>query len=95
MNQKPIICLDYDGTYTRFPDLLDLIVKHCKDKNYEIILATMRYESEKDIGLEVIEMKGVKIIYTNRQAKYLFLQSIGIKPDLWIDDEPKWLFQNG
>jgi hypothetical protein len=87
----PTICLDYDGTYTTFPELLNLIVDYCKSKNYKVILATMRYESEKDAGLSEIENKGVTIYYTNRKAKIPYLNSLGIYPDLYVDDNPKWL----
>lgn len=90
----PIICLDYDGSYNRFPELFDVIIKKSKSLGYDVIMATMRYEGEKDSGLECLEKVLDKIIYTNRKSKKDFLESIGIKPDIWIDDNPKWILND-
>jgi hypothetical protein len=85
------ICLDYDGSYTLFPELFNKIIDFSKAKGYNVILATMRYEYEKDVGLTIIEQSGVKLYFTGRKAKKPFLEELGIKVDLWIDDCPKWI----
>jgi len=89
-----IVCIDYDDTYTKFPELLNLIVDYCKNKNYRVILATMRSIQEEDDGLVKIMNKGVEIIYTNRKAKIPYLNAMRIFPDLYIDDNPKWLLHD-
>jgi DNA-binding LacI/PurR family transcriptional regulator len=89
-----IICLDYDGSYTEFPELFNDIIIKCKAFGYTVIMATMRHENEKDSGLEYIETIVDKLIFTGRKAKKTHLESIGIKPDLWIDDNPKWILND-
>lgn len=72
--------------------LCNIIVITAKKLNMKIIIATMRYEYEEDSGLIEIKKKyGIPVYYTNRQAKLDFLAIKGIKPDLWIDDNPKWI----
>lgn len=88
------ICLDYDGSYNTFPELFDLIVKKALADGHLVILATMRYEAEKDDGLVQIEKKGVRLIFTGRMGKKKYLARIGIKPDLWIDDNPEWILHD-
>lgn len=89
---KNIICLDYDGTYTDFPDLFNIVIDYCKKNNIRIILATMRSEEEKDSGLIYLEKILDKVIYTNRNAKAKYLSDIyGIIPDVWVDDHPEFI----
>jgi hypothetical protein len=79
-----LIALDYDGTYTRDPELWDAFIAHAKERGHEIKIATMRYPTEPipDIGLEVI--------YTSRKAKYGCMDA-----HIWIDDQPNFLFSGG
>lgn len=82
-----LIALDYDGTYTLQPEFWDSFIVAVKSAGNEIVCATMRHESEP------IEMN-CRIIYTGRQAKAKFLESIGLKPNVWIDDNPIWLYRD-
>ena len=88
-----LICLDYDGTFTEFPDLMFLIIDYCKKHNIEIILTTMRMESEMDNGLEQIK-KEIPVYFTSRKAKKDYLKSLGIYPTIWIDDNPLWIYKD-
>lgn len=90
-----IICIDYDGSYTEFPELFECIINKCKELKYSVICATMRYPYEEDEELKNLGKKIDKVIYTSRNAKLPFLLNLGIEPDLWIDDNPKWLLING
>ena len=78
-----LIALDYDGTYTADPVLWDRFVEHARERGHEVKILTMRYESEPiDTHLDVV--------YTGRRAKY------GVIPaDIYIDDEPHFLFTGG
>jgi FKBP-type peptidyl-prolyl cis-trans isomerase (trigger factor) len=55
-----IICLDYDGSYTEFSELFQMIMHKSSVFNYEVILCTMRYEHE--IDDEFYGLVGVKNI---------------------------------
>ena len=93
MSEEKIICIDYDGSFTEFPDLFNIIINYCNKNGILCIMATMRNENEKDDILRELESK-IQIHYTNRQAKLYYLDKLNIKPDLWIDDNPRWLFNN-
>jgi hypothetical protein len=88
------ICIDYDGTYTEMPDLLDCIIKKSKELGYRVILATMRYEHESNDDLKKVINKVDSVYFTGRKAKATYLQWKGIVPDLWIDDNPFWLLND-
>lgn len=88
-----IICLDYDGTYTDFPELCNSIIRQGKNLGYDVILATMRTPEEEDSGLRMLS-DTIRVIYTSRQAKQPYLENLGIYPDVWIDDQPKWILHN-
>jgi len=89
------ICLDYDGTYTDFPELMDLIIKFSKGKSYRVILCTMRYEHERDDGIAYLERTIDAVYFTGKKAKKKFLEEAGERPDIWIDDAPWWIMVNG
>jgi hypothetical protein len=79
-----LIALDYDGTYTADPELWNAFILKARELGHNVKIATMRYPSEPipDVGCEVI--------YTSRKAKF------GCMPaDIWIDDNPHFLFSGG
>ena len=89
------ICLDYDGSYNRFPELFEVIIDKCFEKGYNVIMATMRYPHEADEVLQKLE-KRITVYYTCRRAKGKSLAEFhGVYPDLWIDDKPHFIFQDG
>ncbi len=79
-----LIALDYDGTYTTDPILFDAFIRQAKASGHEIICVTMRYPEEE------IHML-CEIIYTSRQAKLPFMGGLGRMPDIWIDDNPRFI----
>lgn len=58
-------------------------------------MATIRNESETTELIEMVNKKIDKVYFTNRTAKLFFLQNLGVFPDLWVEDKPGWLFNNG
>jgi len=48
-----LICIDYDGTYTDFKDLCDLIIDKQIDFGYKVIICTMRYPEETKTGIKI------------------------------------------
>lgn len=83
-----LIVLDYDGTYTLDEEFWKSFYFRTTALGHKVICATMRYESE-----PIADMP-CKVIYTGRKAKEQFLLDLGIKPDIWIDDNPAWLYQD-
>ena len=88
-----LIAIDYDLTYTRDPELWDEFIDMALLRNHNVICVTMRFQEE---GKDVINTIGKKceIIFTRRKAKIIFLQELNIKPDIWIDDNPMWIYTN-
>ncbi len=84
-----IIGLDYDGTYTRDPKTFDRIIAQFTSAGHKVICITMRRPTEP------VELNSVEIIYTSRRAKLLYAEENGIHIDIWIDDKPRWLLNDG
>lgn len=81
------IALDYDGTYTADPCLWDSFIERCRDR-HDVWIVTMRYP------YEAINMN-IPVIYTSRKPKIAYCEGNGIYFDVWIDDQPEFLFRNG
>ncbi len=90
-----LIALDYDGTYTRDPAMWDAFIASARSSGHSVICATMRTEEE---AAEVVQNLGGKvdrIICTSRKAKARYLADLGVTPNVWIDDNPMWIYSNG
>ena len=88
-----IICLDYDGSYEKFPELFETIIEKSHELGYKVIMATMRFETEREPLLNAIAER-IPVFYTGRHSKMTFLMKLGIHPDIWIDDNPRFLFED-
>ena len=86
------IVVDWDGTFTLLPELLLNFMEAAKEKGHEVIICTMRYESEKAEMANVEHL--YEIYFTGRKAKKPFLDKLDIVPDIWIDDNPQWIVSN-
>lgn len=90
-----IICIDYDGTITTFPELLLPLIRTAVKRGFRVIVCTMRYPSERTSSLDLLKDKeGVELIFTSRKAKKPYLENMNIRPDLWIDDNPHWILED-
>lgn len=91
-----LIALDFDGTYTADPEMWDAFIKNAQERGHEVIVATMRYkETESDYVEMCVGNKVNAIVYTNRKAKKSAVRKqTGKDPDIWIDDNPEWLFED-
>lgn len=86
-----LIALDYDDTYTRDPLAWLTVVAFMKSKGHEFICCTMRTPGEAhNIHPPLRELMPVHC--TSRKAKAEYLSGLGIRPDIWIDDNPRWLY---
>lgn len=86
------IALDYDGTVTADPDLWIDFLKRASARNHRVAIVTMRSPDEPvDNPLVALAWR---VIYTSRQAKQAFVHSRGIRVDIWIDDQPNYIFED-
>ena len=85
-----IIALDYDKTYTVDKDMWAKFCVLAQSYGHEVICITMRFNNDEE-RLGNLPMS--KIYYTERKAKLVWAAKNNIRVDIWIDDEPLWLFQ--
>lgn len=81
--------LDLDGTITEDPLVFAAIVKLLRWAGHKVYIVTMRYPSEfvkeQDFWGPLVD----GIVCTKRLAKQKTCEDLGIKIDIWIDDNPK------
>ena len=88
-----LIALDFDGTYTEDPGFWDLVIDAALYRGHRVICATMRHEHEGADVIAAMGKRGIEVIFTARAAKLPHLSDMGIQPDVWIDDQPAWIFE--
>jgi hypothetical protein len=79
-----LIALDYDGTYTADAELWNAFIHFATQKGHKVVILTMRFPQETVVNVPC------EVVYTSRRAKYNF-----IKADIYIDDKPSFLFNDG
>jgi len=86
-----IIGLDWDNTFTKDVDLWQSFVLQANAKEHQVYITTSRSD---DIPIEFIPdgLKG--IVYCNFIAKKQATEALGIKVDIWIDDDPQWITES-
>lgn len=87
------IALDYDGTFTRDPELWLAFIGAAQGRGHCVWLVTMRYPSECDGSRggplhPGLASRHVPVVCTSRRAKQPFCERLGIKVDVWVDDSP-------
>lgn len=89
------IALDYDGTYTEDPDLWNTFLENCKKRGHNVYLVTMRFPEEENDIIKLRIRKRVKdVIFTSRKAKMEYVNNLNLNINVWIDDNPMWIFQD-
>lgn len=77
------IALDYDETYTKDPVLWGYFIDHAVQRGHEVMVVTFRAPE-----LEIEDM-GIPVYYTSYRAKRKYMESQGVRIDIWIDDSPE------
>lgn len=76
------IAIDYDDTYTRNPEMWELVIDTMRDHGCKVFCVTKRWESEsEDISINA------PVIYATRSKMEAVARS-GVSIDIWIDDKP-------
>ena len=77
-----ILAIDYDDTYSTFPEEFDELRKLFQRKGHKVFLVTARNEEKEAINPK--ELEGFdKVVYTDGKAK-----ASEVRADIWIDDNP-------
>lgn len=90
-----VIALDFDETYNTMPDMYDEIINVFQGYGFKVILATYRHPtSDYDPLFERLEDQGVPVYCTDGKAKKKYMEDLGIKVDIWIDDNPRSILED-
>jgi len=81
------IAIDFDKTWTRDPWFWRNFSLTCKLNNYKLYIVTRRSANDELQRLDN-DIDDEPIIYCNGEFKRLHCERLGIKIDIWIDDEP-------
>lgn len=86
--------LDYDQTYTRDPKMWDSFITLALGQGHTLYVVTMRYDIpvEADVVREALASKVHGIYFTGRKAKQSFMYQQGISIDVWVDDQPAFVY---
>ena len=91
-----LMALDYDETYTLDPYFWKDFIARAHARGHEVIIATMRFDKgpeADEVNKEIGNM--CRIYFTSRKAKLGALKELGVEPDVWIDDNPLWIYEGG
>lgn len=79
-----LIAIDYDGTYTADPRMWEAFIVGTNHLGHEIVICTGRaFPPNHEFA------PWVTVHCTAGQAKRDYLATLGIHPDVWIDDDPQ------
>lgn len=79
-----LIAIDYDGTFTRHPDLWVGFIEGASRLGHEVVICTARA-----FPPDTARHMSTPFYCTAGQAKRDYLASLGLHPDVWIDDDPQ------
>ena len=82
------IAIDYDGTYTKDPEMWLSIIDMMKLRGHYVMCVTFRYDNECINIDKRLYDKVNAFIATGRRAKFNYLEEQKIDIDIWIDDDP-------
>ncbi len=88
------ISVDYDGTITSDEPTFFKMMQLFKKAGHKVYIVTMRYPSETNALLQDWVRYVDGIYFTGRRAKKPFMEQLGIKIDIWIDDNPNAIYLN-
>ena len=87
-----VFAIDYDGTFSRDPDLWREFVASARARGHECVLVTGRTD-EGEWGAEVKRGVGdlMPIVFAGPHWKREAALKKGWKVDVWIDDNPEYV----
>lgn len=96
-SDRLVFGIDYDRTYTRDPLVFDALIQCLKLRGHRVFIVTQRTGSDERQGSSVAKenreeckVPHCNTIFTDGAPKeWHMLRKLGIKVDIWIDDDPK------
>ena len=88
------IALDYDETYTEDPELWRNFISVAEQRGHQVMFVTSRstqLEEEKEHCKKILAdalTLGIKLYFTHKRSKVKHMEKLGIRIDVWIDNNP-------
>ena len=83
------IALDYDDTFSKYPEFWSKVSTLAEISGHDIRIVTARHHKLDKLNLDL------PIIYCNGVAKAWWCHHYeDFDPDVWIDDKPKSVYEN-
>jgi hypothetical protein len=91
-----LIAIDYDKTYSSDPELWNAFIISARERGHTPCVVTMRHDTEMErIPHEIGTFLGyLDVFYTGRQGKKKFMENLGLRVDIWIDDTPQFILED-
>ena len=87
------IAIDFDDTLTADAALWRQFIAIARVFGHEVICVTARRDTEEnnEIVSEWMREHGIDlpVYFTGLRSKVEYMESLGIKVDIWIDDQPR------
>jgi len=88
-----LIAIDFDDTLTAAPDLWREFIASARQLGHRVILVTARRDTEDNnetiddwLAIHGIELP---VYFTALGSKVEHMQRIGLRVNIWIDDDPR------
>ena len=80
--------VDYDGTFSRDPIAFKKIIRGLLADGHEVRIVTGRTREHPIEDRHLDRLVGVPIHYAGPVYKRAYMNAIGVRVDIWIDDDP-------
>lgn len=89
------IAIDFDNTFTADPVMWSKFIRDARTAGHRVVCVTSRRQTTQNNTLldEMFKRHGIEIAtwFTSLASKTWYMQQVGVKVDIWIDDDPKTL----
>jgi len=91
--EKKTIAIDFDDTLTALPAIWNAFIKSCYAEGHTVYLITGRRDTDENREtirdfLTEHDLPRLPIVFSELGSKIEACNRRGIKPDIWIDDDP-------
>jgi len=85
MTEPKTIALDFDETYTADPELWDEFIRLAQGRGHRVICVTCRRNTLENA--EIVDLP-IPVFFTSHGSKLEHMYRVGVKVDIWLDDDP-------
>lgn len=89
MEERPIIAMDFDETYTLNPVAWDSVLRTLSRSGFDVHIVTFRHPNERPEDLKCLSDQGYPLHFTGRVTKRKYMASKGLRVAVFIDDLPE------